>query len=598
MRGVRAAGATLAALALSGAASLPVEEFYPSELAAPGTKAVAKTVFAGDTIEEFPVEIIGRYRNFVGPGQDVILARLLGDRTAFTGVVAGMSGSPVYVGGKLLGAIAYRLGTFAKEPIAGITPIEDMIRAGETPAGARLAALDPGGAPEPAVSPGLAAPAAGLVPIETPLLLGGFPRGVVEAYAPRFRALGLEPVQAGASSGGAEPGAPMRPGSAIAAVLVRGDLSVAATGTLTYISGRKLYAFGHPFLQSGSVDIPAARASILWTLSSWMGSNKLASVGDAVGSIHEDRVTAIVGELGAVPRMIPVSVEVDAGRPSPRRYTFDIARARVLVPLLVNITVAACLAETLDYANEATVSMTSRIDVPGGPPIVLEDALAGDAASPLPAQAAERVAGVVERIYSNPFRDVDVSGITVKLKHVPKIRAAQVDRLILPSSEIKPGTPYEFRVHLVNYRNEPSVEKVGFTLPADALPGQAVLVVGEGRAVDAAVPQFSTTSRLVGARDWDSYVQRLAETPRGGRLYVRLVRGARGTTLGGEALPDLPPSVLSLLSSRRDGDRPPMMQGKIVWERVIEIEGPVSGLISLPLRIGRPALSTRGGQGS
>jgi hypothetical protein len=130
VRSLRAAAAALAVLALSGAASIPSEEFYPSERAVAGTKAVARTVFTGDTIEEFPLEIIGRYPSFIGPGQDVILARLLGDRTAFTGVVAGMSGSPVYVDGRLLGALAYRLGTFTKEPIAGITPIEDMIRAG------------------------------------------------------------------------------------------------------------------------------------------------------------------------------------------------------------------------------------------------------------------------------------------------------------------------------------------------------------------------------------------------------------------------------------------------------------------------------------
>src|SRR5206468_7560112 len=156
-------------------------------------------------------------------------------------------------------------------------------------------------------------------------------------------------------SAAAEPGGPLREGDPIAAVLVSGDLSVAAAGTLTHVADGRLYAFGHPFLQSGTVEIPAARASILWTLSSWLASNKIAQIGETVGTIREDRLTAIVGELGPAPRMIPVTVEVDGGGPAPRRYKYEVARVKSLVPLLLDVTISSSLVSTLDFSEEATV---------------------------------------------------------------------------------------------------------------------------------------------------------------------------------------------------------------------------------------------------
>lgn len=556
--------------------------FYPKEQAVSGTRAVARTVFRGEEIEEFPLEIIGRYRNYAGPGQDIILARLLGERTAFTGVVGGMSGSPVYVDGRLLGAISYRMGVFAKEPIAGITPIEEMIRAGEVPASPSAAW---GRAPrEPS----------DLVPIETPLLLGGFSREAVDAFSTRLRARGLEPVQSGTSGAGETPPGPLRPGSPIAVVLVQGDRSIAATGTLTHVDGNKLYAFGHPFLQAGTVQVPAARASILWTLSSWLGSNKIAAIGEPVGTIHEDRLTAVVGEIGPVPRMIPVTVEVDAGRAAPRRQRFEVARARGLVPLLLDFTIADTLLSSLDFSAESTVFVTASIDLPDHAPVRVEDAYAGDAAFPIAAVAAGRISSIVERIYDNPFRDADVRGVSVVIRQVPRVRSARVDRVVLVSDEIRPGTPFEVRVHLRNYRDEPLLETASILLPPTTLPGGAALVVGEGKEVHAAVPLLSGESRLRSARDYGSYMDRLCEQPRGGRLYLRLLRPARGAAVGSEILPDLPPSILSLFGARRGGDRPLLLQGAVLWERILDLPGPVSGLRSFPLRIGRARPSFSG----
>lgn len=564
--------------------------FFSADQAVAGTQAVARTVFQGDTIEEFPLEIIGRYRNFAGPGQDVILARLLGDKTAFTGVAGGMSGSPVYVGGKLLGALSYRLGTFSKEAIGGITPIDEMLRAAEFPASGLNATLGKAGAEEQR---------AGLVPIGTPLLLGGFSREVIDVFSPRLRQLGLEPIQAGSASVGTPRAArPLRPGDPIAAVLVSGDVSVAAAGTLTHIDGKRIYAFGHPFLQSGTVEIPAARATILWTLSSWLASNKIAEIGETVGAIREDRLTAVVGEIGASPATIPVTVDVESADTAARRYSFQISRVKSLVPLLVNLALAGALTNTLEFSSEGTASVQGTIELPGHAPLHFEDLLAGDLASPVGLSAAASVSERIQKIYENPFREPDLTRIAVRLRQVPRIEASTIERISFSTEEIRPGTPFEARLHLRNFRNEPTVRIATLSLPPDALPGPALFVAGEATAVESASGQVPARARVAGARDYATYLDRLSDEPEGGRLLVRLVRPARGTTVGSEMLPDLPPSVLALFATRRAGERLRALGGMVLWEGAIALPGPVVGLRSIPLKIGRPSAPARAKEGS
>src|SRR5271168_1545389 len=283
-----------------------VTKFFPLAEVKRGMRGVAYTVFEGVNPEPMQVEILGILKDALGPGQDMILARLHGDRPEYTGVVAGMSGSPVYIDGRLVGALSYRIGQFSKEPIAGITPIEYMLQVRDE---------DGGGAAEPEMKQtageALSQSQAPMQAMETPLMFGGFSQETVARFGDRFRAMGLTPVAGlgGADAKAAQP-EPLVPGSAVSAVLVRGDLSLAGTCTVTYVDPKRLLACGHPITQFGPVDMPMTKAVVLTSLASPLNSFKIINTTETVGAFTEDRASAIMGRFGVQARMIPVEVDV------------------------------------------------------------------------------------------------------------------------------------------------------------------------------------------------------------------------------------------------------------------------------------------------
>src|SRR5882724_8905232 len=318
------------------AAAPAVTKFFPLAEVKRGMKGVAYTVFEGVNPEPMQVEILGLLKDALGPGQDMILARLHGDKPEYTGVVAGMSGSPVYIDGRLVGALSYRIGQFSKEPIAGITPIESMLQvrdgngaavgsniaaeaqrqnAGVLPLRQAQGQNDNGfggsGDSSPSSDSFLRHSQPDIRAMETPLVFGGFSPETVERFGDRFRAMGLTPV---AGLGGADPTAvqpePLVPGSAVSAVLVRGDLSMAGTCTVTYVDPKRLLACGHPITQYGPVDMPMTKAEVLASLASPLNAFKIINTTETVGAFTEDRASAIMGQFGVKARMIPVEVEV------------------------------------------------------------------------------------------------------------------------------------------------------------------------------------------------------------------------------------------------------------------------------------------------
>src|SRR5271154_7397517 len=287
-----------------------VTKFFPLSEVRRGMKGVAYTVFEGVNPEPMQVEILGLLRDALGPGQDMILARLHGDKPEYTGVVAGMSGSPVYIEGRLVGALSYRIGQFSKEPIAGITPIESMlqVRDDDGAVGMKLASVST----EIAGQPEMRA-------METPLVFGGFSEETVERFGDRFRAMGLTPVVGlgGADSAAVQP-EPLVPGSAVSAVLVRGDLSMAGTCTVTYVDPTHLLACGHPITQFGQVSMPMTKANVVGALGAPLNAFKIINTTETVGSFTEDRASAIMGQFGKQARMIPVTVHMkDEPTPGP-----------------------------------------------------------------------------------------------------------------------------------------------------------------------------------------------------------------------------------------------------------------------------------------
>lgn len=323
--------------AQSSQPTIPVSQIHT------GMRGVAYTVFQGVKPEPMDVEVLGVLHNVNGPKGDVILVRLHGPKVEYTGVVAGMSGSPVYIDGKLAGALAFRIGEFSKEPIGGVTPIADMLE---------INALDKSPAEEasaikPSVTnvagktaaPGDASALSGSVqnfadvlkPIDAPLVFNGFSEDAVRQFAPQFAAAGIVPVMGAGSVSEEKQPEPLEAGSAVSAILVRGDMDIAATCTVTYIDPQRLLACGHPLLQFGSVDLPMNKAQVLATLASPMNSFKIVNTTERAGVFVQDRHTGIMGVFDKQPDMIPVTLTIH-GNGTDKAFHYEVLNNPRLSP--------------------------------------------------------------------------------------------------------------------------------------------------------------------------------------------------------------------------------------------------------------------------
>src|SRR5436853_4291143 len=342
------------------------------------------------------VEVLGVLKNANGPKGDIVLVRLGGTKAEYTGVVAGMSGSPVYFDGKLAGAIAFRIGGFSKEPIAGATPIQEML---EISAIDRTPEILPGtangavSAPNKTSGPGL--PVNGvpsfaqyLKPIETPLVFNGFSQEAIERFAPQFAAAGIVPVMGAGSVSDAKQPEPLEPGSAVSAVLVRGDMDIEATCTVTYIDPQHLLACGHPLLQFGAVDLPMNKAQVLATLPSPLNAFKIVNTTEPAGVFVQDRHTGIMGVFNKEPQMIPVTLNIHGGAAN-KQFHYEVLNNANLSPLAMMATVFNALHGVNEYGEDTTYRMNGRISVVGYPDVAVQNMFApSDGGQPAAVMAA------------------------------------------------------------------------------------------------------------------------------------------------------------------------------------------------------------------
>src|SRR5256884_8472416 len=366
----------LVLLSLPGFAqnSKPVDTI-PLEQIHEGMHGVAYTVFQGTEPESMEVEVLGILKNANGPKGDVILVRLGGAKAEYTGVVAGMSGSPVYFNGKLAGAVAFRIGEFFKEPIAGVTPIAEMLeisaldRRPESPETDAKANVD---APTRTSTPGFSSvPSANyanyLKPIEAPLVFNGFSETALKQFAPQFAAAGIVPVMGVGSVSDTKQPERLEPGSAVSAILVRGDMDIAATCTVTYMDAAHLLACGHPLMQFGSVNLPMTKAQVVATLASPLNAFKIVNATEPVGAFVQDRHTGIMGEFGKKPDMIPVTLNIRGG-PSTQKFHYEVLNNAHLSPLAMIATVFNALHGMNEYGEDVSYPMNGRIREGGYPP--------------------------------------------------------------------------------------------------------------------------------------------------------------------------------------------------------------------------------------
>ena len=547
---------------------------FPLEDLRPGMKGTARTVFSGSETEEFGVEILGVLPGFPGPRQSAIIARLSGPNVQKTGVFAGMSGSPVYIDGKIVGAIAFSF-PFSKEPIAGITPIKQMIelfnkgsenervkpKEPRAVSFAQLAGTDwKPNLPKPAISSvSLLAPVSAgsplmpllgqqMAPIATPLVFSGITQESLSMFAPQLMANGLLPVS---GAGGSAPITPLAEvtektfpaGSSISVQLVRGDYSLAAAGTVTMRDGDRIYAFGHPFLSLGASDMPMAESSVVTVIPNVNNSFKLAVPGSMVGSISQDRASGIFGMLRQAPKMIPVKVNLHTSRDRTETYSYEVATDSFLTPLLLNLTIFNTITSSERVLGESTITVKGEIKVKGQEPIQIDRRFSNNQSH---IQAAGSIAVPVGSLLNSGFDDVQLDGITLDISSSETKYAGTLERITLDRTEVRRGEKVEVQAYVRTESGKQFVQRIPVQIPEDAALGQLLVVVGDGGAL-----QEGSAAKAFVPQDLGQLVRAINTVKKSDRLYVKLFRITAGAVIGTSELPSLPPSMVATLNSDR-----------------------------------------------
>jgi hypothetical protein len=546
-----------------------------------GMEATVLTVFEGGRVEEFQAEIVGVMDGFLGPKQDLILARLKGERVQYTGVAAGMSGSPVYIGGRLVGALSYRIGTFLKEPIAGITPIEYMLAIKEGQAYASTAG--PGGAQADAVlEPGIS-----LEPIETPVIAAGVPAEAIHVFGPQLEKFGLGrlvPGAAAAAGASAPVAAPLMAGQPVAAQLVSGDISVAATGTVTLVEGNKVFAFGHPALLTGETQFPMARAEIYLTLPSLQASTKLSRVLDTIGTFRQSRLPGITGEIGSKPSLVHVEVRVAPSGSAPAAFHYEIFEHRDLTPALVGLVTMSSLLNTPWSADEMTMSLSARIGLVGHPDVALNDLYTGAGSQPAATALARDVQELFGAVYQNQFEKAVVRSVNLEVSAVENNRLSVVDSIYPSRTRVEPGDEVTFKVLIRPYRGTPYTRGFTYRVPQGMPSGTLAVYIGGANLLG--VAERPVLARQVSqADDLDQIIGLINRLRTSNRLYLKITRRQAGAIVQSEVLPSLPPSVFSTLGFKQGaGEVTPLVE-TTVHEESILLDDILVGGAAVPLRI-------------
>ena len=595
---------TIALIPLLALAFVPAATMHmPIEEVKPGMVGVGRTVFEGTRIDEFRVRILGVLRNGAGPQRTLILARLDGGPLADAGVIAGMSGSPVYIDRRLVGAIAYSVGSFAKEPIAGITPIGEMVDAVRLPARPRVRPAGPSGAAVgrdtlsravrgalPRLRPfadrpgdvqwiGGAADAAGerglamsLRPIQTPLVFAGFTDDLRGEIGETFGPAGFLPVAGSGSdpsapSPAAQPDrTPLQPGDAVGVELIGGDFTLAGTGTVTEVSGSEIYAFGHDFYNLGPTRFPMTRAYVHGLVPSLQSSSKITTTGETIGAFLQDRTTVLAGTLGEKPAVLPVSIVLEPAGAPRRTFRVNVVRDQVLTAYLVYTTVANVL---LSYEREqgaSTFAVKGSATVRGHAPVVYDNVFVDDSA---PTTAASSIATPLLSLLSNEFEDVELERLSLTITPSEQRRSTTVVRAWLDTDRPRAGKTVGLRVVLRNYRGEEETRALPIEIPARATGSLTLLVSGAAQLTQWEQREYRSPE------PWtvDQTLAEINRARRANRLYVRLVSGAQGALVNGERLPALPPSVLAVYEAdRNSGSFSPLRNALLgEWEIVSDV---------------------------
>lgn len=580
------------AAAESGAPVIDNERFMFIEEVKPGMKGYGLTVFAGTEIERFDVEILSVLYGFE-PKSDLILARVSGGPIEKAGVIAGMSGSPIYIEGRIIGALAYSW-AFSKEPIAGVTPIGEMLEifAFEKARDSRSASVGMrggGGWAEAArfavPLPATVAESAAMQPIMTPVVFSGFSREAVEWFRPQLGGWGIVPVAGGSFSerlSGAD--APFEEGAAVGIQLVRGDMNAAAIGTLTLKQGERVLAFGHPFLFSGSVEFPMTTAFVHTVLPSLVVSSKVGSPLKPVGTLTQDRRTGIAGIIGDTTTMVPLSLRVNGAETTgAKEFNFEVAMDRQMLPAMAAMALASALMHTNSYRGEFSAAIHYEIEIAEFPTIRNDDFITG--LGGLPSLAALGLFRDLNMLLNNEFEKLTLKGISIEVDARSAVESASITGVRIHKDTLRPGEEVELRIAMKPYMGELVHKQYVIRIPEHFPEGQAFLQVS-------AAPQTASFEKMrtplrFRPRSIEQLIKLVDEDYPGNRLDIRLLVADPGIVVGGEELSALPSSVFSVLSQSIGKETTGITRASVLFHEHTFMDFEVGGSSILPLTIKR-----------
>ena len=565
-----------------------------------GMKGKGRSVFKGSQIEEFDVEILGVLKN-IEPKKSIILAKLRGGILGDTGVISGMSGSPVYVDGKLIGAVAYSMGTFVKEPIAGITPIGEMISISEDKK------QGPDFTPRTSIKKHLTleelfelnkdfflsksvfySEGKALRPLSVPLVFSGFSSRAYEQSKHFFSALGFDPIMGASSSQSLEeispPDLTLKEGGPVAIQLVSGDLDMSAVGTVTYIDGNKVLAFGHPIYNLGAVDYAMTKAKVVTVIPSLMSSFKITVSDSLVGKFTQDRSSGVLGELGKIPRLVPVNVKIMGDNGAIKDYKIKVVDDKILTPVLLNVVLGSILVSEERSIGDLSLGLLGNIYLENGMNIGLEDLFSGQFDESV-VNLASLLAGVVYFLTNNEFEELGVHRIDLGIRAFEEVKFSYLEKVWLDKYEAAPGESIHVKIDYRTFRGESRREEGHIPIPNLPAGSEFQLVVADAASMaQLEMSQYRVTTFV--PRSLNQLVRMLSSLRKNNRIYIKMIAPKPGIFLKGEEMSNLPPSMKSMFASPRAAASAPT---EITQSTLMEYQLPIAyvfrGKAVIPIKI-------------
>lgn len=584
---------------VSGWAGEIKAEILPLDQVKAGQKGKGRSVFEGNKVEDFDVEILGVLRNFQ-PKKSIILARLKSPVLEKTGVISGMSGSPVYVDGKLIGAVAYSF-PYATEAIAGITPIGEMmaIFKESSPRSSYSAAFPIQKhltleelyektkaffrVSTPSVVNGQT-----ITPLDVPLIFSGFSGPVFEKAKPFFSQMGFNPVRTGQAGKTLEKIAPpdlsIREGDAVGVQLVSGDLDISAVGTATLVDGNKVLAFGHPLYNLGAVDYVMTKANVITVVPSLSNSFKLAATDIPVGRFVQDRTSGVLGELGKMPQLVPLNIKMQDAKSDVQEFHMKVVNDKILTPFLVNFVVSNVLSSEERAVGDLSLMLDGDIYLDNGMSIHLEDLFSGNFDSSV-SDLSSLLTAVVFFLTNNEFKDLGIHRIDLNIQASEEVKFSYLENVWLDKYDVSPGERIQIKIYTRDFRGESVLQEVGIVAPHLPLGSEFYLVIADA----ISLRQLEThqyRSQTFMPRSLSQLIRILNNLRKNNSIYFKIIAAKPGLFLKGEEMPNLPPSMKSLFSSPRAAVSSPVeLTSSTLTEYQLPVPFVFKGAVLIPIKI-------------